>query len=182
MKKFFRSKITLSVLISLFVVISTLITVFCVRPTAIGYTYKGDVEVRYGVVVKYSYHFNSGNKLTQTMETSTLTVEQEYWYFEHDGYIVKVGLYEDYTKEEFKDKKQEIIDGWDENSAKLYDTKINAFYISEGQEILLSVGSIITVSILGVVDLVLLVLLIITIVKICKNKPSKQAKEQKEKA
>lgn len=174
MKGFLKSKITMGVLIGLLVLVSTLLTIFCVRPTAIGYTYKGEITVRTNVVLNYTYHFNSSTKLTQIMETETIKTEKEYWYFEHDGYIVKVGLYEDYTKEEYKERKQEIIDNWDENSPKLYNTKINAFFIEEGQEILLSVGSIVTVSILGVADLVLLILSIISIVKVCKNKTKKQ--------
>lgn len=174
MKGFFKSKITMCVLIGLLVIVSTLLTIFCVRPTAVGYTYKGEVEIKHGVVLNYTYHFNSSTKLTQIMETDTIEIEKEYWYFEHDGYIVKVGLYEDYTKEEYKEAKQEIIDNWDENSPKIYNTKINAFYIEEGQEILLSVGSIVTASVLGVVDLILLILTIISMVKVCKNKPKKE--------
>ncbi len=174
MKGFFKSKITMGVLIGLFVGVLALITIFCVRPTAVGFTYVGEIETRNDVVLTYTYHFNSSTKLTKTMETSTITTENEYWYFEHDGYIVEVGLYEDYTKEEYKERKQEIIDAWNENSPKQYNTKINAFFIKEGQEMLLSVGSIIAVSVLGGVDLILLILAIISIVKVCKNKSKKQ--------
>ena len=174
MKGFFKSKITMCVLIGLFVLVSTLLTIFCVRPTAVGYTYQGEIEAGYNIVLNYTYHFNSSTKLTQIMETDGFTNEREYWYFEHEGYIVKVGLYEDYTKEEYNEAKQEIIENWDENSPKKYNTKINAFFIEEGQEILLSVGSIVTVSVLGFVDLILLILTIISVVKVCKNKPKKE--------
>ena len=176
MKGFLNNKKVLIVLFSLFVVVSTLITAFCLRPPAVGYTYKGEVEAGYNIVLKYTYHFNSTTKLTQIMETDGFTNEREYWYFEHVGYIVKVGLYEDYTEEEYREVKQEIIDNWDENSPQKYNTKINAFYISEGQEILLSVGSIVTVSVLGFVDLILLILTIISAVTI--RKQSKNKKEE----
>ena len=180
MKKFFKSKITMGVLIGLFVGVFALITIFCVRPTAVGFTYTGDVEVKNDVVIKYTYHFNSSSKYTRIMETDVLTKEDEYWYFEHEGYIVEVGLYEDYTKEEYKEEKQRIIDSWDENSIKQNNTKINAFFIEEGQEKLLSVGSIIAVSVLGGIDLILLVLMIVSIVCVCKSiKKSKNNTEIK---
>lgn len=173
MKGFFKSKITMGILIGLFVGLFALITVFCVRPTAVGFTYVGEIETTNDVVLTYTYHFNSSTKLTKIVETNIITTENEYWYFEHDGYIVEVGLYEDYTKEEYKEEKQRIIENWDENSPKKYNTKINAFFIKEGQEMLLSVGSIIAVSVLGGVDLILLILSIISVVKVCKNKSKK---------
>lgn len=170
MKKLLQNKNTLITLASIFVALTLLIIFFCVRPTAVGYTYSGQVETSYKTVINYSLHFNSTNKLTQTIDNGTTHIEKEYWYFEHDGYIVKVGLVENYTKEEFKEKKQEIIDNWDENSQKLYNTKINAFFIEEGQEILLSVGSIVTVSILAVLDITTLVFAIISLVKVIKSR------------
>lgn len=177
MKGFLKSKTTMFVLISLFIVVSVLLAAFCIRPTAVGYTYSGEVNADYEQKITYEYHFNTSSKLTQTMKAGAVEIEKEYWYFEYEGHIVKVGLYEDYTKDEFLEKKQEIIENWNEFSEKKYDTKINPFFIKEGQEMLLSIGSIITVAVLGVVDFVLLILSIISIVKVNKNKTKKETKK-----
>lgn len=178
MKKLLQNKIALIVLTSIFVALTLLITFFCVRPTAVGYTYKGDVEVKRNQIVNYSYHFKTSSKLTKTISGNGLEVETEHWYFEHNERIVIVGLTEDYTKEEFKARKQEIIENWDETSNKKYNIKINAFYIEQGREILLSVGSIVTISILAVLDITTLVFAIISLVKISKScKQSKNAKK-----
>jgi len=176
MKGFLKSKITMKILICLFVVISALLAVFCIRPTAVGYTYSGEIDAGYKQKITYEYHFNTGSKLTKTIKSTAVTTEKEYWYFEHKGHIVEVGLYEDFTKEEYEAKKEDIIENWNTLSEKRYSTKINPFFISEGNEILLSIGSIITVVILGIVDIVLLILSIISIVNVNKNRNKKGVK------
>jgi len=146
MKKFLKKKGTMIGSIVAAAVVLVLLLVFCIRPVSVWYTYKLTED---DVVTKYRFGFN---EVTMTMEKDGEEAKNEGYYFVKDGIVVPVNAD---NNEDFKEKKESMIDNWDITKEMYKGMEINAFTFDMYGEKLVCVGAIVTVAILGVIEVVL---------------------------
>lgn len=146
MKKFLKKKGTMIGSIVAAAVVLVLLLVFCIRPVSLWYNYKFTED---DVVTKYRFGFN---EVTMTMEKDGKEAKNEGYYFVKEGIVVPVNAKD---KEDFKEKKESMIDNWDITKEMYKGMEINAFTFDMYGEKLVCVGAIVTVAILGVIEVVL---------------------------
>ncbi len=156
MKKFFGKLPVMITFIALAVIMTVAYIGLLVRPVAIGFTYKGEIEhPMTSEKVDVSVKFKSGKKAEMKIEGEE---SEEIYYFEKDGYVVFLDIE---NKDDYKDAKEEYIEHWDEvkvmvETMGLGGKDCNAFNaIVMGQE-LQCTGSIVFAVVGGIVELVLL--------------------------
>ena len=162
MKKFFGKKPVMITFIALAVVLAVVYIGMLVRPVAIGFTYKGEMDMMGAGKMEMVVKVTSGSEVDVKVKVAGASVEMEdLRYIEHDGQLLVLLDYDNMepikmTDKEYKDAKKEAIENWDEikKSGMLMD--INAFEMGQGEETLDCTGTVVFAIVAGVVELVLL--------------------------
>lgn len=159
MKKFLGKLPVMITFVSLAVVMLIAYIGLLVRPVAVGFTYKGEMDIGMGemeMVVKVK----SGSKVDVKVDVDGTSMElEDVRYIEHDRELLVLLNYGtmqplELTDKEYKEMKEDIIKDWDTYKEAAFD--INAFEMGEDGDSLTCTGSIVFAIVGGVVLVALL--------------------------
>ena len=138
-----------------------------VRPVAIGFTYKGKVDLGMGEKAEVSIKVKNGSEVVLNSE---MTGKMNVRYVVKGREIAVLSMLGDISDDEFKDVNKDVLDNWDQAKAMgiVYDT--NAFNVNMDGENLICAGSIVLAVVGGIVTAAVITFATLSTIVVVKNK------------
>lgn len=167
MKKFLGKKPVWITFLAVAVVLLVVYIGMLVRPVAIGFTYKGKVDLGLGDKTEVSIKVKNGSEVVLNSE---MTGEMKVRYVVKGREIAVLSMMGEISDEEFKEVKKEVLDDWDTAKAMgiVYDT--NAFNVNMDGENLVCAGSIIFAVVGGIVTAAVITFATLSTIVVVKKK------------
>jgi len=152
MKKFFGKKPVMITFIALAVVMLVVYIGMLVRPVAVGFTYKGEVESYSGKKVETSIKIKNGSEFVMTQEGEDESIKGRYIVKGREILILPLEM----TDKDFEETKEEALKNWKDAKSSGMVFNASAFKTELDGEDFICAGSIVFAAVGGVLELVLL--------------------------